>query len=278
MSRHTRGKKESAIKLAEEKEVIQRLQRRIGHVETKSGLLVTEIKEINRRMSMGEARARRAKKEMVEANLRLVISIAKKYTNRGLQFLDLIQEGNIGLMKAVDKFEYRRGYKFSTYATWWIEKASILDKWYLSPFICSGNPQPAPFEKGVEPYQSFKELIQVRNWLAHPKVETFLKAEIDPNSSISVGSSGEEYPWLEMLKGEQWPQTGIPKNPFEINYTHAEASLKILNDMIGALSARLAGQMHEGWLDLITVKDDKGLHQYKAPVFTIWDGYGGSSS
>ncbi len=78
-----------------------------------------EVKDINRRMSIGEAKARRAKKEMVEANLRLVISIAKKYTNRGLQFLDLIQEGNIGLMKAVDKFEYRRGYKFSTYATWW---------------------------------------------------------------------------------------------------------------------------------------------------------------
>ena len=92
---------------------------------------VSELKEINRRMSIGEAKARRAKKEMVEANLRLVISIAKKYTNRGLQFLDLIQEGNIGLMKAVDKFEYRRGYKFSTYATWWIRQAitrSIADQ------------------------------------------------------------------------------------------------------------------------------------------------------
>ena len=131
VTRHTRGKKESAAKLAEQKELIQRLQRRIAHVETKSGLIVSEIKEINRRMSMGEARARRAKKEMVEANLRLVISIAKKYTNRGLQFLDLIQEGNIGLMKAVDKFEYRRGYKFSTYATWWIRQAitrSIADQ------------------------------------------------------------------------------------------------------------------------------------------------------
>ena len=95
------------------------------------GIPIEEIKDINRRMSIGEAKARRAKKEMVEANLRLVISIAKKYTNRGLQFLDLIQEGNIGLMKAVDKFEYRRGYKFSTYATWWIRQAitrSIADQ------------------------------------------------------------------------------------------------------------------------------------------------------
>jgi RNA polymerase primary sigma factor len=124
-------KKEYGPRLAAEKETLQRLQRRISQVEQSSGLLVNEIKEINRRMSMGEARARRAKKEMVEANLRLVISIAKKYTNRGLQFLDLIQEGNIGLMKAVDKFEYRRGYKFSTYATWWIRQAitrSIADQ------------------------------------------------------------------------------------------------------------------------------------------------------
>ena len=94
-------------------------------------MTIAEIKDISRRVSIGEAKARRAKKEMVEANLRLVISIAKKYTNRGLQFLDLIQEGNIGLMKAVDKFEYRRGYKFSTYATWWIRQAitrSIADQ------------------------------------------------------------------------------------------------------------------------------------------------------
>ena len=100
-------------------------------MEQETRLYVTEIKDINRRVSIGEAKARRAKKEMVEANLRLVISIAKKYTNRGLQFLDLIQEGNIGLMKAVDKFEYRRGYKFSTYATWWIRQAitrSIADQ------------------------------------------------------------------------------------------------------------------------------------------------------
>lgn len=110
---------------------IQRAQRRIAFEEEMVQLPVPELKEINRRLSIGEAKARRAKKEMVEANLRLVISIAKKYTNRGLQFLDLIQEGNIGLMKAVDKFEYRRGYKFSTYATWWIRQAitrSIADQ------------------------------------------------------------------------------------------------------------------------------------------------------
>ena len=128
--RHAR-KKDYGSKLTARKDDIQRAQRRIQQIEEETGLSVTEIKEINRRMSMGEARARRAKKEMVEANLRLVISIAKKYTNRGLQFLDLIQEGNIGLMKAVDKFEYRRGYKFSTYATWWIRQAitrSIADQ------------------------------------------------------------------------------------------------------------------------------------------------------
>ncbi|WP_373089569.1 RNA polymerase sigma factor RpoD [Zhongshania sp.] len=118
-------------KLADYSDIIRRLQNKIAHIEERQDLTISDIKEINRRVSIGEARARRAKKEMVEANLRLVISIAKKYTNRGLQFLDLIQEGNIGLMKAVDKFEYRRGYKFSTYATWWIRQAitrSIADQ------------------------------------------------------------------------------------------------------------------------------------------------------
>jgi RNA polymerase primary sigma factor len=113
-----------------EDEVV-RSQKRIRNASVATGLSCAEMKDINRRMSIGEAKARRAKKDMVEANLRLVISIAKKYTNRGLQFLDLIQEGNIGLMKAVDKFEYRRGYKFSTYATWWIRQAitrSIADQ------------------------------------------------------------------------------------------------------------------------------------------------------
>jgi RNA polymerase primary sigma factor len=115
---------------AHEKE-LRRAQKILSDIEAEYGLTVSGLKDINRRMSIGEAKARRAKKEMIEANLRLVISIAKKYTNRGLQFLDLIQEGNIGLMKAVDKFEYRRGYKFSTYATWWIRQAitrSIADQ------------------------------------------------------------------------------------------------------------------------------------------------------
>ncbi|HDS1734368.1 MULTISPECIES: RNA polymerase sigma factor RpoD [Pseudomonas] len=120
-----------AAALGEKNDAIVACQQKLVDLETETGLTVAEIKDINRRMSIGEAKARRAKKEMVEANLRLVISIAKKYTNRGLQFLDLIQEGNIGLMKAVDKFEYRRGYKFSTYATWWIRQAitrSIADQ------------------------------------------------------------------------------------------------------------------------------------------------------
>ncbi|WP_111638115.1 RNA polymerase sigma factor RpoD [Marinomonas shanghaiensis] len=120
-----------AAALEENEAEFMRSQRKLRAVSKETGLTIAELKEINRRISIGETRARRAKKEMVEANLRLVISIAKKYTNRGLQFLDLIQEGNIGLMKAVDKFEYRRGYKFSTYATWWIRQAitrSIADQ------------------------------------------------------------------------------------------------------------------------------------------------------
>ncbi len=124
------GQKYSAV-LEEYAHEIRTAQKKLLKIQDETGLSIKEIKDINRRMSIGEAKSRRAKKEMVEANLRLVISIAKKYTNRGLQFLDLIQEGNIGLMKAVDKFEYRRGYKFSTYATWWIRQAitrSIADQ------------------------------------------------------------------------------------------------------------------------------------------------------
>ncbi len=131
IEKHIRAKRKHSSSLARLKDDILRCQRKLRLIEEISGLSIAQVKEINRDMSIGEAQARRAKKEMVEANLRLVISIAKKYTNRGLQFLDLIQEGNIGLMKAVDKFEYRRGYKFSTYATWWIRQAitrSIADQ------------------------------------------------------------------------------------------------------------------------------------------------------
>jgi len=131
IEKHIRSKRKHSSLLAKLKDEILRAQRKLIAIEALSRLTIAEIKEISREMSIGEAKARRAKKEMVEANLRLVISIAKKYTNRGLQFLDLIQEGNIGLMKAVDKFEYRRGYKFSTYATWWIRQAitrSIADQ------------------------------------------------------------------------------------------------------------------------------------------------------
>ncbi len=131
VNKHIKAKKDYSAALEAQKDDIVRSQKKLKVLTDDTGLTVTEVKEINRRISLGEAKARRAKKDMVEANLRLVISIAKKYTNRGLQFLDLIQEGNIGLMKAVDKFEYRRGYKFSTYATWWIRQAitrSIADQ------------------------------------------------------------------------------------------------------------------------------------------------------
>jgi RNA polymerase primary sigma factor len=131
LAKHVKGGKKYSAPLAKFKDEIERRQKKLQTLETLYHLTINDIKEVNREVSIGEAKARRAKKEMVEANLRLVISIAKKYTNRGLQFLDLIQEGNIGLMKAVDKFEYRRGYKFSTYATWWIRQAitrSIADQ------------------------------------------------------------------------------------------------------------------------------------------------------
>jgi RNA polymerase primary sigma factor len=131
IEKHIRAKRKHSSGLSRLKDEIFRAQKKLISLEVRTFLSIAEIKEINRQRSIGKAKARRAKKEMVEANLRLVISIAKKYTNRGLQFLDLIQEGNIGLMKAVDKFEYRRGYKFSTYATWWIRQAitrSIADQ------------------------------------------------------------------------------------------------------------------------------------------------------
>ena len=131
LDQHFNGGYSYSEALKSHEKELRKAQKVLAEIEAEYGLTISGLKDINRRMSIGEAKARRAKKEMIEANLRLVISIAKKYTNRGLQFLDLIQEGNIGLMKAVDKFEYRRGYKFSTYATWWIRQAitrSIADQ------------------------------------------------------------------------------------------------------------------------------------------------------
>ncbi len=131
VDQHIRAKQKYSAPIKARADQIRELQQKLADLEESLKVEITDLKDLNREMSIGEAKARRAKKEMVEANLRLVISIAKKYTNRGLQFLDLIQEGNIGLMKAVDKFEYRRGYKFSTYATWWIRQAitrSIADQ------------------------------------------------------------------------------------------------------------------------------------------------------
>ncbi len=132
LQKHQKAGKKYSPLLVKFKDEIERRQKKLEALEVQYHLTINDIKEVNREVSIGEAKARRAKKEMVEANLSVtVISIAKKYTNRGLQFLDLIQEGNIGLMKAVDKFEYRRGYKFSTYATWWIRQAitrSIADQ------------------------------------------------------------------------------------------------------------------------------------------------------
>ena len=131
LSRFAAQDESIALVLKDKEKEIKRVETHFTAIQERNGMVITELKDISRRVSIGEAKSRRAKKDMIEANLRLVISIAKKYTNRGLQFLDLIQEGNIGLMKAVDKFEYRRGYKFSTYATWWIRQAitrSIADQ------------------------------------------------------------------------------------------------------------------------------------------------------
>lgn len=180
---------------------IRSTQAKLAEIENDYSLTIHEIKEINRQMSLGEAKARRAKKEMVEANLRLVISIAKKYTNRGLQFLDLIQEGNIGLMKAVDKFEYRRGYKFSTYATWWIRQAitrSIADQArtiripvHMIETINKLNRISRQFlqETGREPGP---EELAVRMDLSEDKIRKVLKIAKEPISMETPVGDDEE--------------------------------------------------------------------------------------
>lgn len=159
-----------------------------------------------------------------------------------------------------------------------LERSSILDKWYLAPLLCTDSASKGLFDKGADPYQSFKELVQIRNWLAHPKVENFLDAELDRNSTITIAKSRESYPWLEMLKGEVLSKTKIPANPFEMNHEHAQASIVVLESMISALRAKLSGKLNDEWLEQITIKDADGVHSYKAPVSTIWGGYGGARS
>jgi len=191
INKFAQANKNSADALLSHTEEIVRAQKKLAVIEKEIGLSITQIKEINHQVSLGDTKIRRAKKEMIEANLRLVISIAKKYTNRGLQFLDLIQEGNIGLMKAVDKFEYRRGYKFSTYATWWIRQAitrSIADQArtiripvHMIETINKLNRITRQFiqETGVEPSP---EELSVRMQMHESKIRKVLKIAKEPIS------------------------------------------------------------------------------------------------
>ena len=222
-------------------EEVTRQHNKLGRLENIIGLDVAHIKDINRRMSIGEAKIRRAKKDMVEANLRLVISIAKKYTNRGLQFLDLIQEGNIGLMKAVDKFEYRRGYKFSTYATWWIRQAitrSIADQArtiripvHMIETINKLNRVSRQMvqEKGREPTP---EELGERMELPEDKIRRVLKIAKEPISTETpIGDEDDT------TLGDFIEDTAIPspdEAATEDNLTEAT------DDILGSLTAREA--------------------------------------
>ena len=222
-------------------EEVTRQHNKLGRLENIIGLDVAHIKDINRRMSIGEAKIRRAKKDMVEANLRLVISIAKKYTNRGLQFLDLIQEGNIGLMKAVDKFEYRRGYKFSTYATWWIRQAitrSIADQArtiripvHMIETINKLNRVSRQMvqEKGREPTP---EELGERMELPEDKIRRVLKIAKEPISTETpIGDEDDT------TLGDFIQDTAIPspdEAATEDNLTEAT------DDILGSLTAREA--------------------------------------
>ncbi len=212
---------------------IQRHQKKLIKLEKEYGLTIAEMRSINRKMSLGEAKARRAKKEMIEANLRLVISIAKKYTNRGLQFLDLIQEGNIGLMKAVDKFEYRRGYKFSTYATWWIRQAitrSIADQArtiripvHMIETINKLNRISRQIlqETGVEP--SPEELAKKMD-LSEDKIRKILKIAKEPISMATPVGDDEE------SRLEDFIEDDVVDSPVDsaMNAGLREATLEVL--------------------------------------------------
>jgi len=237
----SRIRKPWAKTIRENIEEVTRQHNKLGRLENIIGLDVAHIKDINRRMSIGEAKIRRAKKDMVEANLRLVISIAKKYTNRGLQFLDLIQEGNIGLMKAVDKFEYRRGYKFSTYATWWIRQAitrSIADQArtiripvHMIETINKLNRVSRQMvqEKGREPTP---EELGERMELPEDKIRRVLKFVNDPISTETpIGDEDDT------TLGDFIQDTAIPspdEAATEDNLTEAT------DDILGSLTAREA--------------------------------------
>ena len=227
--------------LQERKDEIVRAQKKLKGITLDTGLPIAEIKEINRRMSLGEAKARRAKKDMVEANLRLVISIAKKYTNRGLQFLDLIQEGNIGLMKAVDKFEYRRGYKFSTYATWWIRQAitrSIADQArtiripvHMIETINKLNRISRQMlqEKGREPTA---EELGVRMEMPEEKVRRVLKIAKEPISMESPVGEDEDSHLGDFLPDET---IGSP-----VELATGQGLKEATQEVLGGLTAREA--------------------------------------
>ena len=227
--------------LQERKDEIVRAQKKLKGITLDTGLSIAEIKEINRRMSLGEAKARRAKKDMVEANLRLVISIAKKYTNRGLQFLDLIQEGNIGLMKAVDKFEYRRGYKFSTYATWWIRQAitrSIADQArtiripvHMIETINKLNRISRQMlqEKGREPTA---EELGVRMEMPEEKVRRVLKIAKEPISMESPVGEDEDSHLGDFLPDET---IGSP-----VELATGQGLKEATQEVLGGLTAREA--------------------------------------
>jgi len=249
---HLKTEEDYTATLRESKDEIIRHQKRLKNIEKISHLTIHQIKEINRKMSIGEAKARRAKKEMIEANLRLVISIAKKYTNRGLQFLDLIQEGNIGLMKAVDKFEYRRGYKFSTYATWWI-RASIQDYVLRNWSIVRGGTSSA--QKSL-----FFNMRRLRARLSGGN-DTLRKPQLYEAIARAIGVSREDVALMDSrLSG---PDTSLNAPVIDQEGTSADRQDFLISD--APLPDETAGNDIDGerrnaWLnDALVVLDEREL-------------------